>query len=52
MNEIRDAGHSLKQMEELDPDIDLEENLVASLNEALFELYEMSVDANELAEVG
>lgn len=35
---------TLKQMEELDPDIDLDEELLNALNAALGELYEMSVD--------
>ena len=35
---------TLKTMEELNPDIDLDEDLLNALNKALGELYEMSVD--------
>ncbi|REE02176.1 hypothetical protein [Marinoscillum furvescens] len=48
LDQVRDAGMTLKQMEELDPDIDLPPELLTSLNEALEELYEMSVDESLL----
>lgn len=48
MNELRAKGLNLKQMEELEQDVDLDPELVAALNAALEQLYEMSVDENLL----
>lgn len=48
---IRAKGHTLKEMEDLAPDIDLDEELLEGLNQALSELYEMKVDENMLAAV-
>ena len=48
VNEVRDKGLTLKQMEDLDPDFDLHPELLNSLNAALEELYEMSVDESLL----
>ena len=44
LDQVRERGMTLKQMEELDPDIDLDNELLTSLNNALGELYELSVD--------
>lgn len=44
VDQVRAKGFSLKQMEELNPDVDLDPELMNSLNAALEELYEMSVD--------
>jgi hypothetical protein len=46
---IREKGHTLKQMEDLDPDIEMDEELLEALNNALSELYEMKVDDALLA---
>lgn len=48
LDQVRDAGMTLKQMEELDPDIDLSPELLNALYAALEELYEMSVDESLL----
>lgn len=52
VDEIRGKGHTLKEMEDLDPDIDLDNELLEALNAALFDYYEMKVDENELTAVG
>lgn len=44
LDEVRARGLNLKQLEDLDPDVDLDPELINSLNTALEELYEMSVD--------
>lgn len=46
---IRGKGYTLKEMEDLNPDIDIDEELLEVLNNALFELYELKVDESELA---
>lgn len=48
---VRAKGLTLKEMEDLNPDIDLDEELVKELNNALFEIYELRVDESELAAV-
>ena len=48
MEELRQHGLSLKQMEDPNPDFDLEPKLLEALNKALSELYEMSVDESLL----
>lgn len=48
VDEIRAKGYNLKQMEDLDPDVDLDADLLNSLGAALGELYEMSVDESLL----
>lgn len=48
LDNVRAKGMTLKQMEELDPDIDLDDALLSALNKALGELYEMSVDVDLL----
>ena len=48
VDEIRKKGHTLKEMEDLSPDIDMDDELVDALNSALSELYEMTVDENSL----
>ncbi|MEM0938868.1 MAG: hypothetical protein AAF600_03395 [Bacteroidota bacterium] len=49
---IRDKGYSLKQMEKLDPDVEIDNDLLNALNDALFEFYEMKVNESELEAVG
>ncbi|MEQ9307628.1 MAG: hypothetical protein RJQ14_27195 [Marinoscillum sp.] len=44
VDQVRAKGLNLKQMEDLDPDVDLDPELMSSLNSALEALYEMSVD--------
>lgn len=44
VDEIRGKGLNLKQMEDLDPDIELDAELLGKLSKALEDLYEMSVD--------
>jgi len=44
VDEIRAKGYTLKQMEDLNPDIDIEPDLLVNLNDALSHLYEMTVD--------
>lgn len=48
VNEIRDQEFTLKQMEDPNPDFDIPTELLRSLNAALAELYEMSVDESLL----
>ena len=48
---IRSKGHTLKEMEDLTSDIDLDEELLEALNVALHELYELKVDESMLAAV-
>ena len=49
VDQIRAKGHNLKEMEDLNPDIDIDEELLESLNSALNELYEMKVNESLLA---
>lgn len=49
VDELRVKGLALNQMEDLNPDIDIDDELLESLNSALFELYEMKVDEASLA---
>lgn len=48
VNQVRDKGLSLKQMEDTNPDFELDADIMDALNEALAELYEMSVDESLL----
>lgn len=48
---VRAKGHTLKEMEDLNPDIDLDGDLLEALNEALKEYYDMKVDESMLAAV-
>lgn len=48
VNEIRDKGLNLKQMEDPNPDFNLDDDLLESLNRALMELYELSVEESLL----
>ncbi|MFY0605298.1 MAG: hypothetical protein JXR10_01200 [Cyclobacteriaceae bacterium] len=48
VEEIRAKGYNLKQMEDLDPDVELDSELTTSLNNALNDLYELSVDESAL----
>ncbi|MEM6735643.1 MAG: hypothetical protein AAGC64_00545 [Bacteroidota bacterium] len=52
MDIVREKGYSLKQMEKLDPDIEIDNDLLEALNDALFEFYEMKVNESELEAVG
>lgn len=52
VDQIRAKGHTLKEMEDLDPDIEIDNELLEALNTALFNLYEMKVDESELETVG
>lgn len=52
VDEIRGKGHTLKEMEDLEPDIEIDEELLDALNVALSNLYEMTVDESLLAAVG
>ncbi|WP_420318681.1 hypothetical protein [Ekhidna sp.] len=46
---IRSKGHTLKEMEDLDPDIEMDDELLDSLNVSLSQLYEMTVNEDILA---
>ncbi len=48
VDEIRAKGYNLKQMEELNPDVELDAELSNSLNVALGDLYELTVDESLL----
>lgn len=45
---LRSKGYTLDQMEQLNPDIELDEELLAGLNAALQEYYDISVDERSL----
>lgn len=45
---VRTKGFTLDEMEELNPDIDLDEEMMEALNTALYDLYEMTVKEAEL----
>ena len=49
VDEIRSKGHTLNEMEDLSPDIEIDDELLEALNTALSELYEMKVDEELLA---
>ena len=49
VDDIRAKGHTLKEMEDLNPDIEIDDELLDALNSALSELYEMKVDGGVLA---
>ncbi len=51
VDELRDKGYTLKEMENLTPDVDLDDEMLESLNSALDELYEMKVGEEELLAV-
>lgn len=44
VDEVRGKGYTLKEMEDLKTDIDLDTELLNALNKALEELYEMQVE--------
>ncbi|WP_425391233.1 hypothetical protein [Ekhidna sp.] len=46
---IRAKGHNLKEMEDLNPDIEMDDELLEALNDALSQLYEMKVNEEVLA---
>ncbi len=49
---VRSKGYTLKEMEELNTDVELDSEFLEALNLALFEYYEMKVDVSELEAVG
>lgn len=49
VDEIRGKGYTLKEMEDLDPDVEMDDELLDALNAALSQLYEMTVDEALLA---
>ncbi|WP_424961185.1 hypothetical protein [Ekhidna sp.] len=49
VDEIRGKGHTLKEMEDLNPDVEIDDELLDALNAALSELYEMTVNEELLA---
>lgn len=49
VDSIRAKGHTLKEMEDLNPDIEMDDELLESLNAALSQLYEMTVNEEILA---
>ncbi|WP_420578600.1 hypothetical protein [Ekhidna sp.] len=49
VDEIRSKGHTLKEMEDLNPDVEIDDELLDALNAALSELYEMTVNEELLA---
>ena len=51
VDEVRAKGYTLKQMEDLNPDIEIDNELLDALNNALNEYYELTVDENLLAAV-
>ena len=51
VDEIRGKGHTLKEMEDLDPDIEIESDLLEALNVALDNLYDLKVNESELEAV-
>ena len=48
LDQIRAKGFTMKEMEDLDPDIDIDSELLEALNNALHEYYEMKVDEEQL----
>jgi len=48
---VRSKGFTLNEMRDLNPDIELDDELLKALNDALQEYYEMKVDENSLATV-
>jgi hypothetical protein len=51
VDELRGKGYSLQEMEDLTPDVDLDDEMVDLLNSALNDLYEMTVDEESLLAV-
>lgn len=51
VDEIRGKGHTLKEMEDLDPDIEIDSDLLDALNAALDNLYDTKVNESELEAV-
>lgn len=51
VDEIRGKGYTLKEMEDLEPDIEIDDELLESLNAALSAYYEMTVNEDLLAAV-
>ncbi|MFK7951994.1 MAG: hypothetical protein AB8B73_04050 [Ekhidna sp.] len=51
VDELRDKGYTLKEMEDLTPDVDLDDEILESLNNALNALYDMKVAEAELLAV-
>lgn len=51
VDELRDKGITLQEIEDLTPDIDLDDEMVELLNAALNDLYELQVDEEALLAV-
>ena len=51
VDELRDKGYTLKEMEDLTPDVDLDGEMLESLNNALSDLYDMKVEEEALLAV-
>ena len=51
VDKIREKGHTLKEMEDLDTDVDIDEELLEVLNVALSDYYQMTVDEALLSAV-
>lgn len=51
VDELRDKGFSLQEMEDLTPDVDLDNETVELLNAALNDLYDLTVDEESLLAV-
>ena len=49
VDEIRDKGYTLKEMENLEKDIDLDTDLLNAFNKALDDLYETKVEQSLLS---
>lgn len=49
MDDVRKKGYTLKEMEDLTTDIDLDTELLNALNKALDELYETKVEQSLLS---
>lgn len=48
VDEVREKGYTLKEMEDLAVDIDLDTELLNALNKALDDLYEMEIEESLL----
>ncbi|NQZ77459.1 MAG: hypothetical protein HRT61_15360 [Ekhidna sp.] len=46
---IRSKGLTLKEMEDLEPDVEMDDELVGELNSALSDLYNMTFDSSLVA---
>ena len=51
VDELRDKGYTLKEMEDLTPDVDLDKEMLELLNGALSDLYDVKVEEESLLAV-